>query len=301
MSVHALLRGGPTGSAAVIVALALLVPAGSACRRRPPGGGERHPIAGRVVAVDVANRTITIAHGEIPGVMPGMTMPFVVLERDAAVLSSARPGDQVSATLVGRDSRYWLEGLVVVQRGAPAAGPPARPPRPEAQPGDRLPEVDLIDQDGRRFRLADLRGTAFALTFVYTRCPLPDYCPLLMRQFASAEGLLLADAALRARTRLLTVSFDTRNDTPEVLRAFGARFQQSRPPFAHWSLATGSEPAIRELGEALGLDYIEEEHSFTHNLRTAVVGADGRLRRLFRGNDWKPDQLVAELRQALAR
>jgi protein SCO1/2 len=149
-----------------------------------------------------------------------------------------------------------------------------------------------------RFRLSDLRGKAFALTFVYTRCPLPDFCPLMMRHFASAERLLVADAALRERTRLLTVSFDTKNDTPPVLRRFGAPFQKTVPPFTHWRLATGTDGEVRRLGEALDLDYVEQSASFTHNLRTAVVDPQGRLARLFRGGDWQPSELAAALRAA---
>ncbi len=128
-------------AAATISVLTLLGAVGSGCRREPPGGGERHPIAGRVVAVDVANRTITIAHGDIPGFMPAMTMPFVVLEKDAALLKAAGPGDQVSATLVGRDSRYWLEDLVVVRTRTQQPGPTPTARLREARPGQRLPEV----------------------------------------------------------------------------------------------------------------------------------------------------------------
>jgi protein SCO1/2 len=161
-----------------------------------------------------------------------------------------------------------------------------------------MPDVALVDQDGKPLRLADLRGKAVALTFIFTRCPMPDFCPLMMRQFAAAEATLAQDAGLAARTHLLTISFDTKHDTPDVLRAFGRPFQKTTPAFTHWTLAGGTEEAIRELGGALGLDYVEESRSFTHNLRTAVLGRDGRLQRLFRGNEWKPEELVAELRKA---
>ena len=138
-----------------------------------------------------------------------------------------------------------------------------------------------------------------ALTFVFTRCPLPDFCPLMMKKFAAAaRGARAGTPALAARTHLLTVSFDTKHDTPDVLRAFGRPFQKTTPPFTHWTLATGKDEAIRALGGALELDYVEESRSFTHNLRTAVLDREGKLRRLFRGNDWTPEELVAELRAA---
>jgi protein SCO1/2 len=157
-----------------------------------------------------------------------------------------------------------------------------------------------VDQDGRALRLGDYRGRAVALTFIFTRCPLPDFCPLMMRNFAALDEALARDEALAARVRLLTISFDTVHDTPEVLRAYGRPFQKSRPPFARWTLATGKDEDIRALGAALALDYAEESRSFTHNLRTAVLDPGGRLRRLFRGNEWKPGEVLAELRAAVA-
>jgi protein SCO1 len=274
----------------------------SGCRRdAPEAAAHRHPLEGTVVAVDVANRKLTIAHEDIPGLMPAMTMEFVVLEKDAVLLRNVSPGDRVTATLVVPDSRYWLEDLVIVKKGTPDANAAPGPRPHEARPGDVMPDVALVDQDGRTFRLAGYRGKALALTFVFTRCPFPDFCPLMMKNFAAVEGTLHKDPALDAKTRLLTVSFDPHNDTPKVLRAFGLPFQKSEPPFLHWSLATGEDGAIRELAGALELEYVEESHSFTHNLRTAVIGPDGRLVRLFRGNDWTPDELVAELRTAAGR
>jgi len=271
----------------------------AACAREAPapGAAARYPLKGKVVEVDAANRKVTVAHEDIPGFMPAMTMPFVVLEKDQALLQGVSPGDEVTATLVVPDSRYWLEDLVVVKRGTP--DPNATPlARPEARQGDAPPDVSLVDQDGRPLRLADYRGKAVALTFVFTRCPMPDFCPLMMTRFAAAHAALAKDEGLAATTRLLTVSFDTTHDTPEVLRAYGAPFQRTKPPFTHWALATGKDDAVRRLGEAFELDYVEESRSFTHNLRTAVLDREGRLRRLFRGNDWTTEELVAELKAA---
>ena len=269
-----------------------------ACRREaPPAAGPRYPLEGKVVEVDVAGRSVTIAHRDIPGFMPAMTMPFVVLEKDAALLRHVGPGDEITASLVASpDSRYWLEDLVVVKKGTPDPNAAPGPLAHEPQPGDAMPDVALVDQDGRPLRLADLRGKAVAVTFVFTRCPMPDFCPLLMTKFAAAQTQLTKEPGLAARTRFLTISFDTAHDTPDVLRAFGKPFQKTTPPFTHWSLATGKDEAIRALGGALGLDYVEEDRSFTHNLRTAVLDREGKLRRLFRGNDWTPQELVAELK-----
>jgi protein SCO1/2 len=269
------------------------------CSPTPPEGRTTsYPLRGTVVAVDVAERQITIAHEEIPGFMPAMTMDFVVLRKDAALLQGVSPGDQVTARLVVPDSRYWIEDLVVVKKGTPDPNATPRPQAHEPHPGHELSDVTLVNQDGDTVRLSDYRGRALALTFIFTRCPLPDYCPLMMKNFAAAHAALTGDEDKRGGTHLLTVSFDTQHDTPEVLRKYGEPFQKTTPPFTHWELASGTEEAIRTLGGELGLDYVEESRSFTHNLRTAVVDPDGKLVRLFRGNDWTPDELVAALRTA---
>jgi len=283
---------------ALLLAAACLSPA---CRSEAPAAGaKRYPVTGRVVEVEAASRSVTLAHEEIPGFMPAMTMPFVVLEKDAALLPAMAPGASLRATLVVADSRYWLEEIVVVGAPVPIPGQsPVVPPR-EPQPGDVVPDVALVDQDARPLRLANYRGRALALTFVFTRCPMPDFCPFLMAGFARVHETLAADAALARDTALLTVSFDVVYDTPAVLRAYGLPFQKTQPPFTHWRLASGSLPEVQRLGAALGLDFHEEERSFAHNLRTAVIGKDGRLRRLFRGNDWKAQELRAELEAAAA-
>jgi protein SCO1/2 len=280
----------------LILLVALAAPA---CKREaPPAAGQRYPLKGKVVEVDLANRHVTIAHEDIPGFMPAMTMPFVVLEKDAALLRGVGPGDEITATLVAPDSRYWLEDLVVVKKGTPDPNATPAPRAHEPHPGDAMPDVALVDQDGKPLRLADYQGKAVALTFVFTRCPLPDFCPLMMKKFAAVHATLAKDAALASRTHLLTISFDTKHDTPDVLRAFGKPFQKTAKPFTHWTLATGKDEAIRTLGGALELDYVEENRSFTHNLRTAVLDPEGKLRRLFRGSEWTPEELVAELKAA---
>lgn len=267
-------------------------------RKAPDASSPRYPLKGRVVAVDPDRREVTIAHEDIPGFMPAMTMPFVVRGEDALLLKTLSPGDEVTAQLVVPDSRYWIEDLVVVKKGTPSAAAGHAVVHPLPKPGDPMPDVTLVNQDGRKLRLADYRGRTLALTFVYTRCPLPDFCPLMMKNFAAVHAALVADSRLRAKTHLLTVSFDPVHDTPPVLRAYGKPYQKTDPPFTQWELATGTVGAIRTLGDALDLDYEEEEGSFVHSLRTAVVDPEGRLFRLHTGNDWTPDQLVRELREA---
>jgi protein SCO1 len=274
------------------------VAAAPACRKAVDAG-KRYPVKGKVTEVDAGQKLLTLDHQDIPGYMPAMIMPFPV--KDDRLLKAAAPGDEVTASLVVTRNDYWLEDVVVTRRTPEGARPAARPQPREPEPGEALPDVALVNQDGRKIRLADYRGRALALTFIYTRCPLPDFCPLMSRNFEAASKALAAEPALQARTHLLSISFDTGHDTPPVLRAYGRNFAGDGPrAFAHWEFASGGDAEIRKLGSSLGLDYDPDQGMWVHNLRTAVVGPDGTLVRSFRGSDWKPEDLVADLRAAAA-
>ena len=271
-----------------------------ACRKPPAPASLRYPVKGKVVEVALAEKQLTIEHEDIPGYMPAMTMPFPV--KDEALLRVAAVGDEVTASLVIQGSTYWLEDVTVTRKTPDTATPRPNGTAAEVKPGEALPDVTLVNQDGRKVRLADYRGRALALTFIYTRCPLPDFCPLMMQNFVAVEAALAAEPALHSRTRLLSISFDTTHDTPEVLKRFGRSLAGKGPqPFAHWQFAAGTETEIRKLGNALGLEYDPDTGMWVHNLRTAVIGPDGRLVRVIHGNDWKPDELVADLRAAADR
>lgn len=286
---------------AALSALLTLVLALAACSRPAPApsdGSKRYPLTGRVQSVDLANGRASIAHDDIPGFMPAMTMDFTIL--DAAVLAALKPGDAIRAELVySADNRTWLEGVTVTGHG-PALAPAASPATPPGQVGDLAPDVKLVDQDDRPLELSAYRGQALAVTFIFTRCPMPEYCPLMTSRFAEVARELAADAGLREKARLLSVSFDPGFDRPAVLRDYGARFQpKEQPPFSLWRFATGEPEQVRRLAEFAGLDYVEEQGTFTHTLRTAVIGPDGRLRGVRRGNDWPAAALAGDLRAAL--
>lgn len=286
------------------IALLLVCPvwlvATFACRKPPAPAGQRYPVKGKVVEVALPEKQLVLEHEDIPGYMPAMTMPFPV--KDEALLKVAAVGDEVTASLVIQGSLYWLEDVVVTRKTTGTPMPAPRPAAVEVKPGEPMPDVALVNQDGKAIRLSDYRGHAVALTFIYTRCPLPDFCPLMMQNFVAAEAALAAEPALHARTRLLAISFDTAYDTPDVLKRFGKPLAGEGPqPFAHWQFASGAEAEIRKLGNALGLDYDPDPGMWLHNLRTAVIGPDGKLVRNINGNDWKPAELVADLRAAADR
>lgn len=273
---------------AVLLALIICV-AFAACSR---SSDRRYDLTGRVVAVDKQAAQVTLAHQAIPGYMAAMTMPFNVKDRWA--LEVLEPGYQVQATLVVTGGRSWLQDLVVTRqtRGVlPVSGS-------DPKAGGEVPDFTLVNQDGRKISLARYRGQALALTFIYTRCPLPDFCPLMNSNFQKLDALLAQDRTLYQKTHLLTVSFDPEHDTPQVLREFGSRYagRAANDGFAHWEFASGTPSEIKSMALFFGFSYWPESGQIVHSLSTAVIRPDGRLGRVYRGNGWKPEQVLEELR-----
>ena len=261
-----------------------------------PAEAKRYELKGTIVSFDKNQRQVIVAHEAVPDLMEAMTMPFTL--KDEAAYDVMQPGAKIQAVLAVSGERSWLENpIITVAVPEATAGTPASSLR-EPAAGEEAPDFSLVNQDGRRVSLADFRGRALALTFIYTRCPLPDYCPLMSENFAAVNRELAKDPALGSRARLLSVTVDPEYDTPKVLRSYGAahtgEFDAER--FERWQFATGDPGEVRRLAEHFGLSYARDGGQIVHSLRTAVVGADGRLFKLYRGNEWKPDELLADLR-----
>lgn len=274
-----------------IVCVLLLAAVG--CRRAPEG--RRYALTGQVLAVHAERDELLLRHDDIPGFMPAMVMPFTV--RDPAIPPGLRPGDLVRGVLRVGDTTAVLEGLEKTgYRPLPPETAKALSPPGALAPGDPVPDVALVDSGGRRHRLSEWRGRAVALTFVFTRCPLPEFCPALDRRFAELQSVVRADPVLRGSTLLLSISFDPAFDTPEVLRRH-AQGLGADPSL--WIFATGSAADVEAFGSAFGLS-VARDPAITHNLRTAVVDASGRLVRVHAGADWTPADVARDLRGALS-
>lgn len=226
-----------------------------------------------------------IAHEEIPGYMVAMTMEFTAAQ--PAELAGLVPGDVLTFELrvTERESR------IAQVKKVGYTTPPATTAT-EDSTGALLPDAALVDEHGRPFRLAETKGGALALTFIFTRCPLPDFCPRMNAHFATAQRALSAESG---KWRLLSVTMDPAYDTPARLAEYAARYQ----PESRWSFATGDAAEIAKLTTALGLETKGEGAALTHNLRTVVVDATGRVRRVFSGNEWQPEELIREIQQAM--
>lgn len=282
--------------ARALVVLALLL---SACRSQPPSA-RHYQLSGQVLAVRTELREILIKHEDIPGFMPGMMMPFKV--RDEQLLSGRQPGELVTATLLVEDTEAWLTAIDTIGQ-APLPDAPLEPSLVSAATmvdvGDLAPQVQLTDQTGTQFNLNDWRGRAVAITFIYTRCPLPQFCPVMDRRFAEMQRLVAADTKLSGRVQLLSVSFDPEHDSPRVLATHASKLGADPRT---WIFATGPVPVVDAFAARFGVSVMRErDRTITHNLRTAVVDPDGRVAALYTGNEWTADVLAADVRKALAR
>jgi protein SCO1/2 len=271
---------------------------GLSCRGRHSATEKRYDLKGKIIAVDKINRTATIQHEDIQGYMPGMTMPFLV--KDNVDLEMMRPGDAITTTLVVDGASSWIEQSIITEGVPPGASSVDVPGEPKT--GDAVPDFALVNQDGNRIRLSQFRGKALLLTFIYTRCPLPEYCTLMSNNFHNIDQELQKQPSLYGKTHLVSISFDPEHDTPKVLRSYGAahteRFADEK--FDHWEFATGSPDEVKGIAQFFGMRYFHDTESgqdqIIHSLRTALVGPDGKLLKLYRGNEWKPSAVLEDLK-----
>ncbi len=271
-------------SFAVVVFLA-------ACQQQPPQPPAREfELQGQILGIEPSRNEVLIKHDDIKGFMPAMTMPFTV--KDPALLSGRQRGDLVTATLVVSDTSAHLSALTRTGH-APLPAAPAGPR--VLLPGDAVPDATLIDQDGRTRSISSFRGHRVVLTFIYTRCPLPEFCPLMDRHFVALQKTVQGDAALRD-VRLVSMTMDPEYDTPGVLKQHAARLKANP---SVWTFLTGEPKAASEFWLPFAI-YTERDlgtgANLTHNLRTAVIDAEGRLMNIHSGNDWTPADLVANLK-----
>ncbi len=282
--------------AALMIGVILAVTGLIACRNQSRSEGKRYDLKGKVVSVDKRGRQVIIAHEAIPDLMDAMTMPFSL--KDERELDQLAPDDDIQATLVVAGDRSWLEDLVY-SRTSPDPSSEAGPhPAAVPKPGDEVPDLSLINQDGKTIRLHQYRGQALLLTFIYTRCPLPDYCPLMTERFAEIDKALRQDPLMQAKTHLLSISVDPEYDTPKVLRKYGAAStgRGEEEKFDHWEFATGSAERVKDVARYFGLQYFKEGNEIVHSLRTAIIAPDGKLLKIYTGNEWKPSEILSDLR-----
>ena len=264
-------------------------------------GGERSfPVRGKVVSV--SGTTVELDHGDVPGFMGPMTMPYQVV--DASVASELHPGDQLVAKIHVREEADGfhdprLDDIVITAQGRPDYKPKVQYHVPVA--GDAVPDFTLRNQSGREISLARFRGKLLLMTFIYTRCNFADYCPRMSRSFAEIDQALATDPALYAQTHLLSVSFDPAYDTPAVLRSYGGAYtgRYTKETFTHWDFAAPPEKELPAMEQFFDVGVTGgKDGPASHSLSTVLVGKDGKVIAWYPTNDWKPADVVARMKQA---
>jgi len=282
-----------------VVALLLLFVAGCHKTSSQPLG-KRYPFTGRVVSIDAQDQSAMIDGDNIPGFMDAMAMSYKI--KPPSTLSQLAPDDSISAEVVvlepgGKSDTspgYWLENVRVTAHKdtTPAVAPTAYH---TPSPGEYVPDFSFTNQSGKRISLRQYRGQVLLVTFIYTRCPFPDFCPRMSSNFADIYKQVAANAAL-ARVHLLTISFDPERDTPKVLRDYGFSVAHTHDAalFNRWEFAAVRAADLLKVADFFALTVKPEGGLITHNLSTTVIGPDGKVVKWYSGGDWQVSDLIKD-------
>jgi protein SCO1/2 len=248
---------------------------------------------GVILEVKTNTAQVVIRHEAIDGYMDGMTMPFNV--KDPAPLTELKRGDQVAFQLHVTTDESWVDHfqkIGVVSLLETNTGPVETPaPRPDKS----LLDYKFTNELGQAVSFNDFRGQALAITFFYTRCPLPDYCPRLSKNFKEASQKLEAMANAPTNWHFISVSFDPQSDTPQMLKSYGLSYGYDP---AHWSFFTGPQDKIAELARGAGVKYETDAGTINHNFRTLIIDPGGHLQMVFPVSGNLSDQIVSEILKA---
>ena len=276
----------------------------SATNTADSSAGKRYPLKGKVVSVDRGAKKAKVDHEAIEGFMPAMTMDFPI--HADWVWDNLTPGSEIRAELVVNNAAaepYWLENIGIVAAALPGQTATAEDNEKFVQIGKEAPEFSLTNQDGKKISLKGFRGKALAITFIYAQCPLPEYCIKMSTNFSDLAHQVNADAELKDQVRLLSISFDPANDTPAKLRSYGLGYMgKGATELGVWQLAVGTDAEVRRIADFFGLRYevdATDKTQINHSLRTAVIAPDGKVTKIFAGNDWTIIQLLEELKSSL--
>ena len=268
-----------------------------------PANTKEFTLKGTVVAVDADANQVTLQHEAVPGFMEAMTMPYKL--QDAQIAHELHRGDVIRARLLvdktadGDYRNARLNQIAVLAEARPNFKPESSYNVPKA--GEPVPDFHFINQDGKPVQLSQFHGKALLITFIYTRCPLNDFCPKMSRNFAAIQHALSADSALLDRTQLLSISFDPAFDTPSVLRSYGAAYT-GQSGFAHWQFAVPAKDALPAVEHFFNMGVTTGgDGSLTHSLSTVLVGADGKIAAWYPGSEWNPQDAVAQMKAAAGK
>ncbi len=256
---------------------------------------QTHSVRGVVEELRAGTQTVVIRHEAVPDFMPAMTMPFRAM--DEKELQNLAPGDEVTFRLNVSDEDNWIDQVAktgrTVRMDTPAPET-VRNIRP-LKVGDAVPDFVLTDERGQAISLGQFRGKALAVTFIFTRCPVPNFCRRMSSNFAEAAAQLKA-GKVPGNWHLLSISFDPEFDTPATLKQYAERYGYDP---ATWSFAVPETSDVDAVAGRFGLVVRRTANDLDHNLRTFVIDTEGRIRKVFVGNEWTTNDLVREIVKAM--
>jgi protein SCO1/2 len=296
-----------TRISAVVIVLCFAI-SFSSCNRSKSSNVKRYHFTGRIVSIDAQTESAFIDGDDVPGFMDAMGMSYKI--KPASDLRQIAPGDSITADAVvvekvpkneDEPAEYWLENLKVTGH---AKAPPAKGSGALHMPaaGEDVPDFAFTNQDGKPTSLAHYRGKTLLVTFIYTRCPFPDFCPRMSRNFDEIYKQLGSNPSL-ANAHLVSISFDPDHDTPKVLReyAFSVAHTHDAALFRSWEFVVPRAADLQKIADYFALTVKPEGGLITHNLSTAVIGPDRKIVVWYHGGDWQVSDLIKDAAGASPR
>jgi protein SCO1/2 len=265
---------------------------------------QTYEVKGVITKLIPGNKSVEIRHQEVTNLMPAMTMQFEV--KNPTELTGFNANDSVTFRLSMTDTDSWIDQIRKVEGKSLTELPATNGFRfvrdvDPLQVGDAMPEYHFTNQLGQAVSTTQFKGQAVVVTFIFTRCPLPNFCPRMSSNFEETQAKLLNPgstgvSAAITNWQLLTITFDPEFDNVAVLKSYADRYHADP---AHWSFLTGDPMDIRAIADQFNESFWKDETgAINHNLRTIVVNASGKIQKILTGNNWKAEELVTEIVEA---
>jgi protein SCO1/2 len=159
--------------------------------------------------------------------------------------------------------------------------------------GQKVPDFSLTDQNSKKVALSDFKGKVVLVTFLYTQCPYPEKCPMLAQKLGKTRDLLDQVESAKGQFQVVSITLDPKRDTPAALKKYAQGQDENA---TNWTFMTGKASEVSKVASLFGVIYYTEKGVIDHNMRTAVIDRKGKLSKLFTGNDWKPGEVAALVR-----
>lgn len=265
--------------------------------------GEVYDVQGQLLAVDLLKKEASIAHEAIPGYMPAMVMAFSV--KDSVVFQNLEVGEAYAFEFVVEESTAFARNFEPIDKEELDLPDSVRESRKSkrdqiarVEEGDEVPGETLTNQEGNPVKLSSGNGAHTLMTFIFTRCPVPDFCPLMSQRFQEIQGYLKNEGISSEELRLLSVTLDPEFDTPEVLKDYGNGLDAD---FSYWEFATAELETIENIATAFRVYREKDGTQLDHSLCTALISPEGEILQIWRGNRWEVQDVQERINTALER